>query len=158
VDEASQPTRLTPPEGLYPGKLDDKGRLKLAVGFQEYLKDKPLFVTSLDRTIARIYPLSVWLERKKALEAFTGDEAEAAEHIQFNAIDLGSEAQMDSQGRVTFSPELRTELNMAESPVRIYGVAEWVEVITDQAYQQKRNAAISGTPAALTALKKAGFK
>lgn len=157
MEAASQPPRLTPPEGLYPGRLDDKGRLKLPVGFQEYLQDKPLFVTSLDRTIARIYPLSVWLERKKVLEEFMADP-EAAEHIQFNAIDLGSEAQMDSQGRVLFSPELRTELRMAESPVKVYGVAQWIEVITDQAYQQRREAAIAGTPAALAALKKAGFK
>ena len=43
-----------PPNGMYPARVDDKGRLKLPVGFQEYisgLPEKKLFVTSLDRRI-----------------------------------------------------------------------------------------------------------
>ena len=40
------------PRGMYPGRLDDSGRVKLPAKFQQYLAalpEKTLFVTSLDR-------------------------------------------------------------------------------------------------------------
>ena len=40
---------LEPPRGIYPARLDDKGRLKLPVQFQQYLAafpEKKLFVAS----------------------------------------------------------------------------------------------------------------
>src|SRR5438445_469324 len=57
---------------MYPGKLDDKGRLKLPAVFLEYfgeLGEKKLFVTSINRRTAQIYPTSVWRKNKKLLEA-----------------------------------------------------------------------------------------
>ena len=55
---------------MYPGKLDDKGRMKLPSVFAEYLAalsyvgQKKLFVTSLDGRIARIYPQEVWRQNE----------------------------------------------------------------------------------------------
>jgi len=46
---------------MYPARVDDKGRLKLPVGFQQYfagLQEKKLFVTSLDRRIGQIYSIA----------------------------------------------------------------------------------------------------
>ena len=62
-DGPSQPQKLEPPDGMYPARMDDRGRVKLPAAFQEYLNsldDKKLFVTSLDRRIAQIYPIRAW--------------------------------------------------------------------------------------------------
>src|SRR5271165_3066042 len=99
---------------MYPARLDDKGRLKLPATFQQFfnsLGERKLFVTSVNRRIAQIYPMAVWKENEKFFESFRANPA-AARRIAFNANDLGAEAEMDAQGRITFNPELRRELNL----------------------------------------------
>jgi MraZ protein len=64
VDENDQQTlRIEPPLGMYPARVDEKGRLKLPADFQQYFADlgeRKFFITSLVRRIAQIYPISVW--------------------------------------------------------------------------------------------------
>src|ERR1039458_9568311 len=48
---------------MYPARMDDRGRVKVPAPFKEYLEkfeDKRLFVTSLDRRIAQVYPIIFW--------------------------------------------------------------------------------------------------
>ena len=55
---------------MYPSRMDDRGRVKLPVAFKEYLEkfeNKRLFVTSLDRRIAQVYPIVLWKQTKKFL-------------------------------------------------------------------------------------------
>jgi MraZ protein len=77
VDEnPSQAPEIEPPEGRYSSRMDDRGRVKLPVAFKEYLEkfeDKRLFVTSLDRRIAQVYPIVLWKKTKKFLENFSED-------------------------------------------------------------------------------------
>src|SRR4030081_3792475 len=99
---------------MYNGKLDDKGRLKLPVPFQEYLASFPerrLFVTSTDRRTAQIYPIVNWRENQKMLREQREDK-QAANIVLFNAQDLGADGEMEGQGRVTFNSELRQALDM----------------------------------------------
>jgi MraZ protein len=141
-------------------RLDDKGRLKLPSQFQHFinsLTEKGLFVTSLDRRIAQIYPIRLWRETKKFLEDFTEDPA-AAENLYFNALDLGAEAEMDNQGRVLFSPELRRELGMEDQPVRVYAYAGRIEVLNGPTYDRRKTAASQSPEADRATLKKAGLK
>jgi MraZ protein len=145
---------------MYPARMDDRGRVKLPVAFKEYLdslEDKKLFVTSLDRRIARIYPISLWRETKKFLEDYTQDP-EAAENLYFNALDLGAESEMDNQGRILFSPELRRELGMEDQPVRVYCKAGRIEVLNQPTYDQRKATAARSPEADLAALRKAGLK
>jgi MraZ protein len=140
--------------------MDDRGRVKLPTAFQEYLaslENKKLYVTSLDRRIARIYPIQLWRETKKKLEDET-ENADAAENLYFNALDLGSEAEMDNQGRVLFSPELRRELAMEDQPVRVYGFAGMIEVLNGTIYDKRKEKAILTTDADRAAMKKRGVK
>jgi MraZ protein len=145
---------------MYPARMDDRGRVKLPTAFKEYLDsldDKKLYVTSLDRRIAQIYPICLWRETKKFLEDFTADPA-AAENLYFNALDLGAEAEMDNQGRVLFSPELRRELGMEDQPVRVYAYAGRIEVLNAPTYDQRKTAAARSPEADRAVLKKAGLK
>src|SRR5215831_18263021 len=152
----SHPSQPEPPDGMYPSRMDDRGRVKLPAAFKEYLdalEDKKLFVTSLDRRIAQIYPIRLWRETKKFLEDHT-DNPEAAEHLYFNALDLGAEAEMDNQGRVLFSPELRRELGMEDQPVKVYAYAGRIEVLNGPTYDQRKTAAKETPEADRAVLKK----
>jgi len=134
------------PRGMYPGRLDDKGRLKLPAAFQQYfaaLREKKLFVTSLDRAIAQIYPMEVWRQNEKFFESYR-ENVRIARNVSFNAADLGAETEMDGQGRVLFSPELRRELGIENQPVRLYAYRGRIEVLSEAIYEErKREAALT---------------
>ena len=106
------------------GVSTTKAACKLPAAFQQYfaaLREKKLFVTSLDRRIAQIYPMAVWRQNEKFFDTYR-DDPRIARNVAFNAADLGAEAEMDGQGRITFPPELRRELgieNAAGAAVRL---------------------------------------
>ena len=153
------PPKVDPPLGMYPGKLDEKGRMKLPSVFQEYfsaLQEKKLFVTSLDRHIAQIYPVSVWRENQRFLKSYRGDVARA-KNIAFNAADLGSETEMDSQGRIVFSPELRRELKIENQPVHLFAYKGHIEVLSEPIYLERKQKAIQTSQEDVEALDAAGL-
>lgn len=140
MEESGQLLMAEPPRGMYPGRLDDKGRVKLPTAFQQYfsaLREKTLFVTSLDRRIAQIYPLPVWRENEKFFEQYKEDPR-LARSVAFNAADLGSETEMDGQGRVLFSPELRRELGIENAPVRLFHYRGHIEVLSEKIYEERK--------------------
>jgi MraZ protein len=145
VAEEGQLLKSAPPLGMYPSRLDDKGRMKLPTAFQQYLStlpDKRLFVTSLDRRIAQIYPIEVWRENEKFFQEWN---PELSDKIGFNAADLGAEAEMDSQGRITFPPELRRELALEDQTLRLRAWSSGrIEVMSEPMYEeQKRESTIT---------------
>ena len=134
---------VEPPRGMYPARLDDKGRLKLPASFQQFfsaLREKKLFVTSLDRRIAQIYPMAVWRENEKFFDSYREDP-KIARNVAFNAADLGAESEMDAQGRVLFSPELRRELGIENQPVRLFAYRGRIEVLSEKIYEERRREA-----------------
>jgi MraZ protein len=141
---------------MYPGRVDDKGRLKVPVGFQEYLAGKKLFVTSLDRRIAQIYPMAVWRENEKFFQNYRANP-KSARLIAFNANDLGAETEMDNQGRVLFPPELRRELGIENSTVRMFANKGRIEIYSEPVYQEWRKTAAESSQEALAELEGAGL-
>jgi MraZ protein len=151
---------VEPPRGMYPGRLDEKGRLKLPVAFQQFftsLPERKLFVTSLDRRTAQIYPMQVWRENEKFFETYH-DHPRMARSIAFNANDLGADVEMDSQGRVLFPPELRRELGIEDSAVRLFAYKGRIEVLSDAIYQERRRQATEVAEEGLELLERAGLK
>ena len=158
-DLVNQLEMIEPPLGMYPGKLDDKGRVKLPAKFQQYLaalREKSLFVTSLDRHIAQIYPIAVW---RRNVEFFASHKelAKLSAMVAFNAADLGSEAEMDAQGRVTFSPELRRDLKLEGVNLHMYFYKNRIEVLSEEVYGQRKQAAMNLTADDLANLEAAGL-
>jgi DNA-binding transcriptional regulator/RsmH inhibitor MraZ len=148
------------PRGRYPGRLDDKGRLKLAVPFQKFLSglpEKTLFCTSLDRRTAVIYPISVWRDNEKFFESFHNDPR-AAKLTMFTAQDLGSEIEMDGQGRITLNPDLRRELGLENTGLHMYSEKGHITILTDALYQERRLQSQREAEAALDILERAGMK
>ena len=159
-EKPNQTPEIEPPDGMYPSRMDDRGRVKLPVAFKEYLEkfeNKRLFVTSLDRRIAQVYPMVLWKQTKKFLENFQ-DDPEAAENLAFNAADLGAEAEMDSQARVLFSPELRRELGLEDQPVHLYVFGGHIEVLNQAVYEERKRAATAKPVADMAKLRQAGMK
>jgi transcriptional regulator MraZ len=158
-DSGVQLLMVEPPRGMYPGRLDDKGRMKVPVDFQQFLsalREKKLFVTSLDRRIAQIYPIAVWRENEKFFETYR-DDPRIARNVAFNAADLGAESEMDSQGRILFPPELRRELGIENQSVRLYAYRGRIEVLSEKIYEERKREASQMASEDLAKLEAAGL-
>jgi len=144
---------------MYPARLDDKGRMKLPQTFMNYLnslREKTLFVTSLDRSIAAIYPMASWRQVEEFFSMYQEDP-DAANDIRFNANDLGAEAEMDQQGRVGFSPELRRELGLEAKPLRIFSDKGKILVLTEELYAARKERASQNAQEKVRKLEAAGL-
>lgn len=144
---------------MYPGRLDDKGRVKLPTSFQQYflaLREKKLFVTSLDRRIAQIYPMEAWRQNEKFFDSYR-DDPKLSRNVLFNAADLGAETEMDSQGRVLFSPELRRELGIENQPVHLFAYRGRIEVLSEQIYEERKKEAAQTAADDVSKLEAAGL-
>jgi DNA-binding transcriptional regulator/RsmH inhibitor MraZ len=125
---------------MYPARLDDKGRLKFPTVFQQFFNsftDGKLFVTSLDGRIGQIYPISAWRKNEELFDQYR-DDPDALQELLFNAQDLGSETEMDSQGRITVNPELRQELDMQGQELHLMAYKGRVEILTEAVYQERK--------------------
>ena len=145
---------------MYPARVDDKGRLKLPVGFQEFiaaLPEKKLFVTSLDRRIGQIYPIANWRESKKFLNQ-NKVNPKAARNTLFNAQDMGADSEMDAQGRVLLPPEMRRELGIENQSVHLFAYKGRIEILSEARYQERKQEASEGSAADLEALEDAGLQ
>jgi MraZ protein len=154
-----EPPEIEPLIGMYPGRLDDRGRLKLPANFLQYfaaLGATRLFVTSLDRRIARLYTIPAWRETEKWLVNFRED-TEAADNIAFNAADLGALAEIDSQGRILFSTDLRRALEIENQPVRLWPNGNKIEVLSDKLYQERKGEGSANPAEDMDALEQAGM-
>jgi MraZ protein len=159
-EPASNASPVELPRGRYPGRLDDKGRLKLPAAFAQFFNSLPepkLYLTSLDRRIGQIYPIAEWRANEKFFDTFQ-DNPEAAQNIAFNAADLGADVEMDGQGRITVHPDLRRELGMEGQELHLIAYKGHVQVLTEERYQEQKRQATANTPADLNVLKRAGLR
>lgn len=146
----SEAAQVTPPQdpplGIYPARVDDRGRLKLPVPFQQYLgslPEKRLFATSLDRRIAQIYPVSAWRETAKKLNEARADAKKPAKRVYFAAMELGADSEMDSQGRVLLSPELRRALGIENQNVHIMAEGGRIQVLTQAIFEEQQRESVA---------------
>ena len=139
------PTREAP-RGMYTAKFDDRGRLKLPTDFQRYLEifREKFFVTSLDRRVAHVYPMYLWRQNEALFESYR-DDPTVAQNIAFTANELGSETEMDGQGRILFSAELREALGIDQQQIHLYYNRGRIDVLSEAVYKARRERA-SATP------------
>jgi MraZ protein len=148
------------PRGRYPGRLDDKGRLKLPVTFAQFFHSLPegkLFLTSLDRSTAQLYPIAEWRVNEKFFAEFRANPA-AARNILFNAQDLGADVELDNQGRITIHTELRRELGMEGQELHLMASKGHLEILTETRYQERKQKALAHTAEDLEILEMAGLR
>ncbi len=144
---------------MYPARLDEKGRIKLPVDFQNFFAafpEKRVYVTSLDGRIGQIYPISVW---RANLEFLSGlkDNSKVVKKVLFNANDFGAEAEVDSSGRVTVNSQMREDLNLMGQELRLTAVRGRVEILNEELYRQMRREAQEDAEANVSTLEDLGM-
>jgi transcriptional regulator MraZ len=148
------------PRGIYPARVDEKGRLKLPAPFQQYLGslgEQKVFITSFDVHTARIYPISVWRDNENFFDDFAEDP-ETAEDVAFMANDLGADSELDGQGRLLVPQELRRSLGIENQPVWLDCYKGRINVYSKQVYEERKSRASQGLAEKVRALEKKGLK
>ena len=145
LSDQPQLAPLEPPLGAYSAHVDEKGRLKLPVTFKEYiesLQDARLFVTTTDKRIAKLYPISVWKENLKHLAALALEQPILAKSMSITARHYGEDGRLDTGGRVILPTNLRRLLNLEGQEVWLDAAPEGcINVYSKAEYEaQLRNA------------------
>jgi MraZ protein len=160
AEEFSQPGTIAPPRGFFSARVDEKGRLKLPAAMVQYLVglgEQKVFITTLDRATARVYPISIWLETEKMLEQ-AGEDADDRNDVALVAYHYGADSDIDPQGRVLVPTELRRELKLENEQVHLRCYKQRIEVIGDSTYQGQLSKASDGLDAKVKALEKKGLR
>jgi MraZ protein len=138
VEKEGKCAMVEPPLGAYSAHVDEKGRLKVPVTFKEYLEsleDGRLFVTTTDKRIAKLYPISLWKENLKRLSELALENPNLAKSMSLTARHYGEDARLDPSGRVMVPTNLRRFLGLEgqevwmdatpEGCINIYSKAEY---------------------------------
>jgi MraZ protein len=142
---------------MYPGRLDEKGRLKLPMVFHRYLEslpEKTLFVTTLDLRTAAIYPIAVWRKNEELLRACHEDTGHA---VLFVGHQYGSETEMDGQGRILCNGDLRRAVKLDGNELHLCTYRGHIEILPDEVYRETRRQAEAVAESSLTSLWKNGL-
>jgi DNA-binding transcriptional regulator/RsmH inhibitor MraZ len=100
--------------------------------------------------------MPVWRQNEKFFDTYR-DDPRVARHVAFNAADLGSEAEMDGQGRILFSPELRRELGIENQAVRLFAYRGRIEVLSERIYEERKREAAETAADDVAKLEAAGL-
>ena len=164
MDQLSAQTGSSPtveaPRGFHGARVDEKGRLKLPSLIAEYvsaLGDQKVFVTTVNGTTARIYPISVWIRNENLLEE-DGDDTDTKEDVAFVAYHFGADSDIDAQGRVLVPTELRRKLGMEGEQVFLRCFKQRIEVIGKDVYETRLNKAMGGLDTKVHDLEKKGLR
>jgi MraZ protein len=153
-------SNVEPPHSIAQTRVDDKGRLKLPAEFLEYLKklgvDK-VFITTMDRELARIYPISVW-KANEFLFANAGDLAELAEDVAYVAKVFGGDSEIDAQGRVLMPAALRRELALESQTVYLDCYNGRINVAGKSVHDARFHRAMANLGEKVKTLEKKGLK
>jgi len=148
------------PRGFLSARIDEKGRLKLPAAITQYLGalgERKVFVTTLNGSTARIYPISAWLQTENALEE-AGEDADVREDVAFIAYHFGADSEIDPQGRVLVPTDLRRALKLENEQVYLRCFKQRIDVIGREVYEQRLTKAMEGLGEKLQGLEKRGLR
>lgn len=126
VDKSGPPVVL---RGNCPTKIDGKFRLKIPTAFRTLIEQQygtDVYLTSLTGEYVRIYPMPVWEDIERRLQAAASlDPARA--HFLMMASYFGQHASIDRQGRVVIHQRLR-ESAETSGEVDVLGQVNYLEI------------------------------
>ena len=146
---------------MYTARVDEKGRLKLPVDLQEYVKKygtEQMFITTLDLRMGSIYPIAIWRENLRLLDSIQDENEESAAQVAFMARDMGGDATLDGQGRVLLPQSMRTELKLEDTTVRLDVYKDVIRLYSESVYQEEREQSRTNLAEKLRALRRQGLK
>jgi MraZ protein len=121
--------------GNCPAKIDAKGRLKIPTSFRRYIEDqygKDFFVTSLSGEFARLYPMPVWVEIEKKVQAVPSMNP-AIQRFMNHVSYYGQMSSMDEQGRMLIHPLLRQSSGLT-GVVAVLGKNTYLDVWSQETF------------------------
>lgn len=124
--------------GSAPTRIDDKGRLKLPTMFRGAVQDPhgpDVFITSVEGTSVRIYPMTVWLELEQKLAAMPANHPTRLKFLD-RVNYYGQADELDGQGRVVIPTLLRESASMV-GDVRVFGRITYLEVWNEEQIARK---------------------
>jgi MraZ protein len=148
------------PRGFLSARVDEKGRLKLPAAITQYLGalgERKVFVTTLNGSTARIYPISAWLQTENTLGE-AGEDADVREDVAFVAYHFGADSEIDPQGRVLVPTDLRRALKLENEQVYLRCFKQRIDVIGREVYEQRLTKAMEGLGEKLQGLEKRGLR
>jgi MraZ protein len=115
--------------GNHPTRVDEKGRLKVPAEFKRVIDEKyaqKFYITSLDGTIAQVYPFEEWerIEQKlAALSTYNPTKKKFLNRTNY----YGQVVEMDGQGRLLI-PQILRESAQLRGEVAVLGNLTFLEV------------------------------
>jgi len=116
--------------GSYRAKLDKSGRLKIPEKFRTAIEERygsDFFVTSLEESTIKVFPLPVWLAMTGSTENDNLYLDPDIEDYMRRANTFGVQCELDAKGRVLISPDLRTMAGL-DAEVVVIGLNNHLEV------------------------------
>lgn len=160
MEETPKSVRVYPPRGIFPARVDDKGRLKLPAAFKAYLEqlgEKDVFVTSFDGRIARIYTPSIWEESERFLTG-AGENLARRKKIYHLTQHYGADSRLDDQGRILINSDLRREMGVENAPVKVMFYSGVIQVWSEAVDEAKLAEAKTVTGGDIEAEEMAGLR
>ena len=124
--------------GNHPTRVDEKGRLKVPAEFKRVIDEKyaqKFYITSLDGTVAQIYPFEEWerIEQKLAsLSTFNPTKKKFLNRTNY----YGQVVEMDGQGRLLI-PQILREAAQIRGEVAVLGNLTYLEVRNLEALEKE---------------------
>jgi MraZ protein len=151
---------LEPPRAVIQASVDDKGRLKLPSEFQAHLEAlgvTRVFITTLDRRMARIYAPAVWKVNEELFRN-AGTNAGPAARVAFRARVYGGESDIDKSGRVLVPAKLREELNLEKQPVWLEAHNDGINVMNKAVFEARLQESDANAASDVDVLSSVGLK
>jgi MraZ protein len=118
--------------------VDEKGRLKVPAEFKRVIDEKyaqRFYITSLDGTVAQIYPFEEWerIEQKLAsLSTFNPTKKKFLNRVNY----YGQVVEIDGQGRLLI-PQILRESAQIRGEVAVLGNLTYLEVRNLEAFRKE---------------------
>jgi MraZ protein len=124
--------------GNHPTRVDEKGRLKVPAEFKRVIDEKygqKFYITSLDGTIAQLYPFEEWEEIERKLVGLSTFNPTKKKFLGATGY-WGQEVEMDGQGRLLL-PQLLREAAQLKGDVAVVGYQKYLEVRNLEQYRKQ---------------------
>lgn len=118
--------------GEYQNSIDAKGRMIVPSKFRDELGYKCVLTKGLDKCLY-IYPMSEWETFKEKLAKLPVSDIQARKFVRYMYANA-QECEIDKQGRISISPNLRAYAQIEKELVTV-GLLDKVEIWSKQVYE-----------------------
>lgn len=132
------------PFGEYRYAVDDKGRVVVPPAFRDFVEDGMVLTRGMEGCLY-VFPMSAWSRIEQRLEELPLTDRDARNFVRF-FYSGAAKAKVDSAGRVTLPPTLRTFAH-AQGAVIVAGAPNRLEIWSEERWNANLESVIEEPPA-----------